>query len=504
MRYWSLFLSASVPVFGLLSGSAIAKETINPTLQLAQASPIEENSSLNDPFWLQAQELIWEQLQILQLFEQGMRPSPGESVNIARSPANAQQLQTAREQLYVHLLKVERFLRAGNFLPQLACQDRPVPSPTLSSSRQQVYCALYYAAEQLEPFVPDLDRSMPLFSEVELAATPSPTTQLPRSFGFSVGGPLNLPSLPSEAPEPTLIGQPAKQPEVGDNAPRWGLVPNTEAIYAIATSRRLLVAARSLFPAATAPATTPGTLSYARLYPAEAQRYQEVLEQPNTGIATISATSASPLDLNQLRNSLLPVASSENLPLVPLNSLAEGFIPRLALRLEGNEITIASTPLIYGFLVDVGDRDLENFSEIAEIDELSEVEREFFLNYRPPEELRAIQTDQRRFFFGKLGIEGLEDARPPVVAYAPAKLNHTYVLRLIQYQLPEVILKDEPIHRARRRFTDRILETPSSDLSIVLRPIRKDADGSYVVLWKILDRFPEPEITDLEQYVDFQ
>ncbi|MDY7016004.1 MAG: hypothetical protein SVX43_20885, partial [Cyanobacteriota bacterium] len=302
----------------------------------------------------------------------------------------------------------------------------------------------------------------------------------------------------------------------GLSSPSTVAIPNARALYALETSRRLLLAAREALPtSANTPEVraTAGQIDYFALYPAEVQRYEDVLAQPNTGIATLFNAPPSPLDLNQLRDRLTPAIASP-LPLVPLQTLTRGFIPRLTLNVEGDTLTIPADSLTYGFIVDLGDDiDFEDFPDFddgeidwydGDFDALSSAQRELFRNYRPPSTLRAIQADQRRFLFDKLGLEVLPEAKPPAVASVRVERDRTYLLRLIQYQLPEVILNDEPIPRSRRRHAGRILETPSSDLLIAFRPIRRDPDGSYVLLWKIIERFPEPEISDLQNYVTFQ
>jgi hypothetical protein len=75
---------------------------------------------------------------------------------------------------------------------------------------------------------------------------------------------------------------------------------------------------------------------------------------------------------------------------------------------------------------------------------------------------------------------------------------------LIQFQLPEVILKRQSISRAQRRYVDLLLETPSSDVLVAFQPVSQRSDGSYTVLWRILKPFPDPQITDLEKYVHLE
>lgn len=520
MSYRALLSCASV----LLSGAiALEAAAIEPIAQ----QRTEEISASNAEFWARSQELIWEQLQVLKLLEEAMilapQGLPPELNGRIATTTQAERQGIAREQLWEHLVKLERFLRDRSIMPQFLCRDGVALPADFSPAQQQAYCSLFYSQQQLQPLVPFLNRYTSLLSPVDLIDLSSPARSIPLQSGRdnNNGSPLAAAILANEAatPEPIVVGQPAKMWEAnGENVAPSVSIPNAEAIYAIETSRRLLLAAQNALPASVNPLppeirSRSGNPNYFALYPEEVQRYEDLLAQPNTGIATIYNAPPSPLDLNQLRDRLFPAIASP-LPLVPLETLTYGFIPRLALKIEGNALAIAADSLTYGFIADLGDDvDFEDFPDYddgkidwydGDFDALSDAQRQLFLNYRPPEKLREIQADQRRFFFGKLGFESVPDAQPPAIAYAPADLNHTYLLRLIQYQLPEVILNDEPIPRSQRRHAGRILQTPSSDLLIAFRPIRRDPDGSYVILWKIVNRFPEPKIMDLDRYVYFQ
>jgi hypothetical protein len=500
MRYWGLLMGMSVLISGITTGETFAKEPIalSPSLEIAQGQTATE-----DEFWTRSQELIWEQFQILQQLEEAMILAPSNvpnpialnGRNISATPQAERQRQ-AKERLWLHLVKLERYLRDRSIMPQFLCRDGVLPND-YPPAQHQVYCSLFYTQQQLEPLVPFLERPTSLLTLVDLTTTPS---------------------LPGESAttEPIVIGQPTKTPVAEAQPPSTVAIPNARALYAIETSRRLLLTAREALPSSTdAPEirATAGQIDYFTLYPAEAKRYEDVLAQPNTGIATLYDAPPSPLDLNQLRDRLAPVIASP-LPLVPLQTLAQGFIPRLALKVEGDTLAIPADSLTYGFIVDLGDGiDFEDFPDFDDgqidwhnndFDALSPAQRELFRKYRPPETLQAIQADQRRFLFDKLGLEAFPGAKPPAVAYVRVEQNRTYLLRLVQYQLPEVILNDEPIPRSQRRHAGRILETPSSDLLIAFRPLRRDPDGSYVLLWKIIKRFPDPEISDLKNYVTFQ
>jgi hypothetical protein len=497
MRYFSLSLAVALT---MTSVTSVAR-AVEP-IEIAQKETI-------TPFWTRSRDLVQQQWETIEFVEATL------------TNPNVEQLRIAREQLYAHLFEVERFLRDYYIAPLLICRDGDDLPAGFSREQQQVFCALFYSRQQLEPLIPVLSRHQNWLTDVDLAALESTWQSIPLNLEGNVNDLFSaLLSGRDRVSEPTIVGQPPKPLNANENldqrasialaARRFGnqdsaTIPNLDALYGLFVSKRLLLSAQQFFPPEiaisklTAPNQT-GEVNYRLLYPELAPRYARVLSQPYTGIATIPSAPESPLELNQLRDRLLPETEVTR---IPLATLAEGFLPRLALRVEGNTFIIPARAIRYGFLADIGDVSLEHFPPLPNIRTLTEQQRQLFQAYRPPLTLDAIQTDQRRFYFGKIG-ELLPQAQPPALAYAPAQENHTYLLRLVQYQLPRIILNDEPIHRSQRRQTAQLLETPSSDLLIAFRPLRREADGSYVVLWKIIEEYPQPIIDDLKDYVDFQ
>lgn len=41
------------------------------------------------------------------------------------------------------------------------------------------------------------------------------------------------------------------------------------------------------------------------------------------------------------------------------------------------------------------------------------------------------------------------------------------------------------------------------DIILAFRPVRQRSDGSYTVLWKVLNQLKEPQIEDLEEYLKY-
>jgi len=113
----------------------------------------------------------------------------------------------------------------------------------------------------------------------------------------------------------------------------------------------------------------------------------------------------------------------------------------------------------YGLLVDLGDVPLEKISlETPGVRVLSE--------HVPPSAEAEIRAQQRRAGTGAT-IEGLT-----YKSHLPAKVNHTYALRSIQY------------HGEKGAGRDAI---------VAFRVVGRDADGSVILLWKMLKQYSAPK-----------
>jgi len=141
--------------------------------------------------------------------------------------------------------------------------------------------------------------------------------------------------------------------------------------------------------------------------------------------------------------------------------------------------------------VDVGDVSLEKLDNSLKA--VPSSTREFFLNYQPPKQLAAIQVDRRRFLSGK---DQNWQQNQVVLASASAKLHHTYLVRSLQFQLPEIILNSQIANLEKTTYIDQLKQVRSSDMIIAFRPVRKRSDGSYTVIWRVLKELPAPQIRE--------
>ena len=248
----------------------------------------------------------------------------------------------------------------------------------------------------------------------------------------------------------------------------------------------------------------------------QASQYAEFLALPNTGITRIWPAEIYRPSPNTLYNRLAPTMA-ERLPFAPLQSqgktqqvtlegsveatqrVAPTFAPRPALKITNGNFQISESGIDYGFLVDLSDVPLEKLD--PRLQATSPQTEQFFLTYQPPQSLEALQVDRRRFLTGKLEDFDLSQ---PILSQAPAAIGHTYLVRSLQFQLPEIIMTGEPVSRRERRYLDQLLEMKSSDVLFAFRPVSLNSDGSYTVLWRVLNQFPNPKIADLEKYIKLE
>jgi hypothetical protein len=165
----------------------------------------------------------------------------------------------------------------------------------------------------------------------------------------------------------------------------------------------------------------------------------------------------------------------------------------LMLTLDGNNLVVNGYDLDYGFIQKLGDLPLEAIgADVAQLPEaVNPALWAYFWQYQPPTQVEAVKSQKRLFDTEKLTV-----GNTAIVSQIPVELNQTYLLRSVAYDLPEAVTN--PRLEISRNFP--YLEVANgSDVLIALRPIRT-RNGSYTILWRILKRFPSPQLEDLEQY----
>lgn len=506
MRYVAALL---VPVcLGVLGGRAIAADPV-PTVVAQETG----DRVLQDDFWPQAYDLVQEQSFLIDRIEAALRsPDPN-------------RLRAAQGQITLHMGAVDRFLRSAYPLPDLLCGDISPSLPAAgagaslpSGPQVQTYCGLYATTDRLQALRPDLDRRvMALGSVAEVEPLPLVSGEMTvnragipqmrhgnlRDAAASVQGrvpeaPVAMTPVVEQPMKPLVNYSPPMQPAI---APPETLLNQIDNIRALNEQIQAAFPGRPRFANRQAMMTSLDELTY-DLYEPEADYYQGFLAQPNTGIARLLPADAYQPDPNQLRNRLMPTVQ-ERYPFSSLVPQRADGLPRLALQVAGDRLQFAPVGLHYGFMADLGQTPLETLDAQLNVDRqaLSPELRSLFTGYQPPETLADLQRDQRRFLRNKgneTALGTFQNGQIPLV------VGHTYVVRSLQFELPEAIVDGRPLPVRDRRYLELRLDTPSSDVLVAVRPISRRVDGSYTVLWQLIQEFPDPVIRDLDQYVRFE
>ncbi|MDJ0737354.1 MAG: hypothetical protein QNJ47_25370 [Nostocaceae cyanobacterium] len=528
MRY--IFFSLLLPFYvAAVASSALAKET------QWQSSPLQRLSSREkENFYTRASRLVQQHINLIARIERAI------------SHPDANQVRVVRGQLTVYTKTVDNFLKRHSPQQKAGCTRTATVSSLrsqLTAKEAQIYCSLYATNQELLKLAPTLDvllsrrgelglvRKLPLVSGemqshpvLSIASVQRPnlgkkatpfatqepnlpvTTYQPSPRRYAYNGRKSFTAQPDSTSLPAtttlqIIGRTAKKPLANYQPPMQpAIVPPQGAIATLQTSRQLLAKAVTAFPSGTKfqdPRETAAALDRFAydIDPREAQTYARVLDLPNTGIFRVLPHWAYYRPLNKVENRLQK-SVSERYPFPTLGESVGSFTPSLALQIVDNKFQILPSGIDYSFMVNVGDIPIEKLD--SSLKAVSGETRQFFLNYQPPKQLEALQVERRRLITGKNQNWNYTQV---LFDSAKAKLNHTYLVRTLQFQLPEIIMNNRYISRGERLYLDKLLEMQSSDTILAFRPVRRRDDGTYTVIWRILKQLPNPQIEDLEKYV---
>lgn len=109
----------------------------------------------------------------------------------------------------------------------------------------------------------------------------------------------------------------------------------------------------------------------------------------------------------------------------------------------------------YGLMVNLGDVPLENV-------DLRSPEANVLASYKPASQLEQARQEYRR------AAQGAEIAGLEVKSRLPLHANSTYLLRAMNYRRTDVL--------------------------VAFRVVRVDSDGSATILWKLLKKYPAPQL----------
>jgi hypothetical protein len=497
----------------LLHFSLISAPSFILAMEYKTPSALSENLVLaqsHDDFYPKAVQLVQQQIYLVARIEQALsNPDPNK-------------MRSVRGQLTVHTYAVETFLTRQYPSPKTLCTPRGEFAPQsslpvqLTESQSQIYCSLYASSQELLKLSPVIDRLLSRRGELALVR------QLPLVSGERQSDPvlsiapvqrpdLGNPATPFSTREPNItlsplpvVGSTAKTAIANYVAPMQPAIAiPEEAITTLKTANQILTAVQKVFPANIKfinPQENNAVLDRFAydIDSQEKQIYAQFLQLPNTGIFRVLPDSAYRRPLNTLQNRLQS-SVSDRYPFPSVGEVKGHFSPSLALKMIGDNFQLVPEGINYGFMVDVGNVPLEKLDHTLQ--GVAAPTEEFFLNYQPPKQLEALQVDRQRFLTGK-------DQNWPqnqiFLAGATAKLNHTYLVRWLcppqaslQFQLPEVILSRQPIFPQNSRMRQQLGQIPSSDTIIAFRAMRRRSDGSYTILWRVLNQLPAPQIEDL-------
>ena len=125
------------------------------------------------------------------------------------------------------------------------------------------------------------------------------------------------------------------------------------------------------------------------------------------------------------------------------------------IQLYNGELSTGFAGADYGFLTNIGDIPLETVN-------LENPAANALGAYTFPTEEPKARSEYRRFAMGS-DLEGIK-----VKNRLPMVLNSTYVLRTVDYD--------------------------TSDVLVAFRVVRIDSDKSAIILWKLLKKYPKPEL----------
>ncbi|WP_414562036.1 MULTISPECIES: hypothetical protein [unclassified Anabaena] len=452
----------------------------------------------NEKFYTEAGRLVQRQIDLIARIEQAL------------TNPDANRMRAVGGQLTVQVKTVENFLHRQHKNSHTLCSNQAdlarnlVSLPDqLTESQAQIYCSLYASSQELLKLTPVLDRLLSRRGELALVRQLPLVTGEHQSDPVLSMAPMQYPHLrklatpfstwepkpPTAASAPLpVIGRTAKTAIANYVPPVQPAIAAPESsLTTLATAKQILTATQTSFPPEirfTDPwenATILDRFAY-DLDPQESQTYAKFLELPRTGIFRVLQSSAYRRPLNTLRNRLQP-SVNERYPFPSLGDAQKRFNPSLALQVQGERFQLRHPGVDYSFMVDLGDVPLEKLD--GKLQTIDSPMREFLLNYQPPQKLDALQLDRRRFLSGK---DQNWQQNQTILAHAPAKLNHTYVVRSLQFQIPEKMLNGQPISQ------DQLQQVHSSDIILAFRPVRRRRDGSYTVLWRVLNQLPTPQI----------
>ena len=147
--------------------------------------------------------------------------------------------------------------------------------------------------------------------------------------------------------------------------------------------------------------------------------------------------------------------------------------------------------LSQGMITSLGDVPLENVS-------LATAGVVFLADFKPQSDFSEVRKQSAEFEQG-IVLNNFRYGKSAMV-----DVDTTFALRLIDYGVKKgslsFALKTEPLDATAELFRSRQYSRNLSDITLAFRVVRKDMDGSLIILWKELREQKTPKL-DLRKYV---
>ena len=197
------------------------------------------------------------------------------------------------------------------------------------------------------------------------------------------------------------------------------------------------------------------TLEKLFLGPSEEDRaaYAEFLRQPDTGLIRLLPREVYDSEVYKKNNKTLTIRGGG--AYYSFTRLTHEYGNGSDIQLESGDLSVGFAGANYGMLTTLGDVPLDEIT-------IEHPSVRFMSAYSVPSEEPQARLEYRRFATGT-AIDGvLYKTRQPV------EVKSTYLLRSINYS--------------------------TADVLVAFRVVRKDTDDSVIIAWKLLKKYPKPEL----------
>jgi hypothetical protein len=191
------------------------------------------------------------------------------------------------------------------------------------------------------------------------------------------------------------------------------------------------------------------------LSPAEEDRaaFKEFLTQPDTGLIRLLPREVYESEVYKKNQKTLTIRGGGSYYSFARLTHEYGFGSDLSL--DSGYLSVGFAGADYGMMIDLGDVSLDEIStDYPRVLSL--------LNYSVAKDEPQARVEQRQIQLGRILDGATYKDRVPV------KIGTTFLLRSINYDLTDVL--------------------------VAFRTVRKDVDGSVIIAWKLLKKYPKPEL----------